>query len=119
SGAFGIVDFLLPLASADANEHRSAQLFLRANVEPDATAPDAKVYLGGGVTANGFGFLGVHDTVGIGFGYVSVTDADQGFVELFFKWRPFPWFTVEPDLQLYFLGGDAHVITGLRSKLKL
>jgi porin len=119
TGAFGIVDFFLPIVSSDEHEHRSVQLFLRGNFEPDATAPDAKVYVGGGVTAHGFGFLGAHDTLGFGFGYVSVTDADQGFVELFFKWRPFAWFTIEPDLQLYFLGGDTHVITGLRCKLKL
>ena len=116
AGAFGVADYFLPLDLGD--QHRSVQVFLRWDVEPDATAPNAKVYVGGGVTAHGFGLLGSHDTAGLGFGYVSVTDADQGFVELFFKWRPFAWFTVEPDLQLYFLGGDTHVITGLRSKLK-
>ncbi len=118
TGGFGIVDYFLPLAS-DEQEHTSVQLFLRGNFEPEATAPDAQVYVGGGVTAHGFRWFGVHDTIGLGFGYVSVTDAHQGFVELFFKWRPFAWFTVEPDLQLYFLGGDAHVVTGLRTKLKL
>jgi len=116
TGGFGIVDYYLPLDLGD--QHRSVQAFLRGDVEPDATAPDAKVYLGGGVTAHGFGFLGAHDTLGLGFGYVSITDADQGFVELFFKWRPFAWLTIEPDLQLYFLNGT-HVITGLRCKLKL
>ena len=116
TGAFAIADWFLPFGS-DESRHRSFQLFLRGNVEPDATAPDAKVYVGGGFSAHAF--AGAHNTVGLGFGYVSVTDADQGFVELFFKWRPFAWFTVEPDLQLYFLGGDTHVITGLRTKLKL
>ncbi len=116
TGGFGLVDFFLPLAPGDEHDHRAVQMFARANVEPDAAAPDAKLYLGGGVTAHGF--AGANDTVGLGFGYVSVTDADQGFVEAFFKWRPFAWFTVEPDLQLYFLGGT-HVVTGLRCKLKL
>lgn len=117
TGAFGIADYYLPLDLGD--RHRSVQVFLRGDVEPDATAPDAKVYVGGGLTAHGFDFLGAHDTAGLGFGYVSVTDADQGFIELFFKWRPFAWFTIEPDFQLYFLHGETHVITGLRSRLKL
>ncbi len=118
SGGFGLVDYFLPLAS-DETDHTSVQLFLRGDVEPDATAPDAKVYVGGGVTAHGFPSFGRHDTIGLGFGYVSITDADQGFIELFFKWRPFAWFTIEPDLQLYFLHGETHVVTGLRSRLKL
>ena len=119
SGAFGIADYLLPLAASDEHEHRSVQLFLRGNFEPDADAPDAKVYLGGGVSVNGFSLFGVSDTIGLGFGYVSVTDAAQGFIELFFKWRPLHWLSVEPDFQLYFLGGDTHVISGLRCKVKL
>jgi len=114
TGAFGIADYFLPFATGD--EHRSMQMFARGNFEPDATAPDAKVYVGGGVTAHGF--VGANNPLGLGFGYVSVTDADQGFVEAFFKWRPLASFSVEPDLQLYFLGGT-HVITGLRCKLKL
>jgi len=115
TGAFGIADYFVPVASGD--EHRSVQIFVRGNFEPDAAAPDAKLYLGGGVTAHGF--AGAKNTVGLGFGYVSVTDADQGFVEMFFKWRPLAWLTVEPDVQLYFLPGDAHFISGLRCKLKL
>jgi hypothetical protein len=115
AGAFGIVDYFLPLDLGD--WHRSVQVFVRGDVEPEATAPDAKVYVGGGLSVHGF--LGAHNTAGLGFGYVSVTNADQGFVELFFKWRPFAWLGIEPDCQLYFLHGDPHVITGLRSKLKL
>lgn len=115
TGAFGVVDALLPLAASDA--HRTFQIFARGNFEPDATAPDAKVYLGGGVSAHGF--VGANNTVGLGFGYVSVTDADQGFIEAFFKWRPLAWLSVEPDLQFYFLGGDTHVVTGLRCRVKL
>ena len=117
SGAFAIADHIMPLASASAGQHRTLQVFARGNVEPDATAPDAKVYLGAGITAHGV--AGPNNTFGLGAGFVSVTDADQGFVELFFKWRPLAWFTVEPDLQLYFLGGDTHVVTGLRCKLKV
>jgi len=117
TGAFGIVDFYLPLPKGGERDHRAVQIFARANVEPEATAPDAKVYLGGGATAHGL--VGAHNTVGLGFGYVSVTDADQGFIEAFFKWRPLVWFSVEPDLQFYFLGGDTHVVTGLRCKVKL
>jgi porin len=113
AGGFGIVDYFLPF---DANDRHAVQAFVRGNVEPDATAPDAKVYLGGGVTAHGF--AGPNNTVGLGFGWVSITDADQGFVEAFFKWRPLNWFSVEPDLQLYFLHGT-QVVTGLRCKVKL
>lgn len=119
SGAFTVADVFLPLASSDEGEHRSVQLFLRGNFEPGADAPDAKVYLGGGVTTHGFSLFGVSDTVGLGFGWVSVTNASQGFVELFFKWRPLQWLSIEPDFQLYFLGGDVHVINGLRCKVKL
>lgn len=114
SGGFGIVDFFLPF---DPDGDHAVQAFLRANGEPGATAPDAEVYLGGGVSAHGF--TGRDNTLGLGFGWVRITDASQGFIEAFFKWRPLHWFSVEPDLQLYFLGGDAHVVTGLRCKIKL
>jgi len=117
SGAFAITDFFVPLAPDGAGERRSLQLFARGNFEPEAAAPDARLYLGAGITAHGV--VGAHNTLGLGAGFVSVTDADQGFVELFFKWRPLAWFTVEPDVQFYFLSGDAHVITGLRCKLKI
>jgi porin len=115
SGGFAIADVLLPEDLA--TRHRTVQAFGRANWEPNAAAPDAQLYLGGGLTAHGF--LGTQNTLGIGAGFVKVTNDSQGFVELLFKWRPVKWFTVEPDLQLYFLGGDAHVITGLRCRLKL
>src|SRR5262249_20902999 len=99
NGAFAIADLLVPLPPGGEHDHRSVQMFARANWEPDAEAPDAKLYVGGGVTAHGF--IGGNNTLGVGGGYVSVNDAHQGFVELFFKWRPLVWFTVEPDLQLY------------------
>lgn len=114
SGGFGIVDFFLPF---DPDDHHAVQAFLRVNGEPHASAPDAEVYLGGGLSAHGF--LGTDNTIGLGFGWVRITDASQGFVETFFKWRPLDWLSFEPDLQLYFVGGDAHVVTGLRCKIKL
>lgn len=114
NGGFGIVDFFLPF---DPDDHHAVQAFLRVNGEPHATAPDAEVYLGGGLSAHGF--LGADNTIGLGFGWVRITDASQGFVETFFKWRPLQWLSFEPDLQLYFLSGEAHVVTGLRCKIKL
>jgi porin len=117
SGAFAIADTLIHLAPQGESDHRNVQFFVRGNWEPDAAAPDAAVYVGGGVTANGF--IGANNTIGLGVGYVSVTKADQGFVELFFKWRRIEWFTIEPDLQLYFLGGRTYTIGGLRCKLKI
>jgi porin len=119
SGAFGIVDYFLPLASGGTDERRSMQLFLRGNFEPDAPSPNAQGYIGGGFTVHGFRLLGVKDTVGLGFGWVSVAGHDQGFLETFFKWRPVNWFSIEPDLQLYFVGDDPHVVSGLRCRVKL
>jgi porin len=113
AGGFGIVDWFLPF---DTHDGRSVQAFARGNFEPDATAPDAKTYLGGGLTAHGV--AGPNNTVGLGFGWVGITHADQGFIEAFFKWRPLKWFSVEPDLQLYFLHAT-RVVTGLRCKVKL
>jgi porin len=119
TGTFGIVDYFLPLVSGSAGEHRSMQLFVRGDLEPDAASPDAKGYVGGGFTVHGFRLLGVKDTVGLGFGWVSVAGHDQGFIETFFKWRPVNWFSIEPDLQVYFVGDDPHVVSGLRCRVKL
>ncbi|HEY2775905.1 MAG TPA: carbohydrate porin [Candidatus Binatia bacterium] len=122
SGGFAVGDLFVHMPVTDAHpDPRTFQFFVRTNFEPDAkSGPDgkvAKVYVGGGATAHGF--FGKNNTVGLGSGYVSVEGADETFLELFFKWRPLAWFTIEPDAQLYFDGNDTHVVIGLRTKLKL
>lgn len=117
TGMFGVVDHMIRLAPGSAEDHRSLQAFVRGSWDPQAHGEDPDVYLGGGLTAHGF--TGQRNTVGLGAGFVSVAEAEQGFIELFFKWRALPWFTVQPDAQLYFVGENAHVILGLRCKLKL
>ena len=117
SGGYASADLMMHLVPGATQARRSVQLFARVNWEPDANAPDAELYVGGGATAHGF--VGANNTVGLGFGYVSVAGADQGFLELLFKWRPLAWFSVEPDVQVYFIGADTHVLLGLRCKIKL
>lgn len=117
SGAVAVADLMLRLSPGADQSKRSLQFFVRGNLDPDAAAPDAEYYLGGGATAHGF--LGMNNTVGLGGGFVSIDNADQGFLELFFKWRPLEWFSLQPDLQVYFIEDDTHVLAGLRFKLKL
>jgi len=117
SGLFGIVDRLYRLSPSASGHQRGLQFFVRGSWDPQAHGSDADLHLGGGVTAHGF--TGENNTVGLGSGYVSIADRDQTFVELFFKWRPIPWFTVQPDAQVHFVGSDAHFVFGLRCKVKL
>lgn len=117
SGAFALADLLVHLDPHPDGSPRSLQFFARTQWEVDAPPTDAEVYAGGGVTAHGL--LADEHTVGLGAGYVSLAGRDQGFVELFTKWRPFEWFSIEPDVQVYFVGADAHVLTGLRVRTKL
>lgn len=117
SGLFAIADLLLRVTPGRTGNRRSVQLFVRGQWEPDAAEPDTDLYLGGGATVHGF--TGTNNTVGVGAGYVSLQGEDEGFLELFFKWRPLPWFSLEPDVQFYFQGEEAHVLTGLRCKVKL
>jgi hypothetical protein len=121
-GAFAIAELLLRLLPREDGSPRSVQLFARGQWEPNADAsradaPVADLYLGGGVTAHGL--LEADHTIGIGAGYVSLDGDDEGFVEIFSKWRPATWFTVEPDAQFYFQGAQLHVLSGLRVKVKL
>lgn len=117
SGAFAVVDHLRRLSPGSTEDKRSVQAFVRGSWDPDAQGSDPVVYVGSGLTAHGF--VGANNTVGLGSGFVSISDRDQGFVELFFKWRPVPWFTVQPDAQVHFVGENAHVLVGLRCKVKL
>jgi porin len=115
SGGFAIADLLVHL-DAD-RQGRSVQVFVRTNFEPDAGPEDAELYVGGGATAHGF--LGSDNTVGAGTGYVSIDGPDEAFVELFFKWRPLDWLTIEPDVQTIFASDDVHAVFGLRTEIKL
>lgn len=115
-GVFGILDWMLYVNPQDPDDPRSFQLFLRGDWSPEREG-EIGVYAGGGLTAHGF--LGRNNTIGVGFGHAR-TDADEEtFVELFFKWRPVPWLTVEPNLQLYDSFDERHTVLGLRLKLKL
>lgn len=117
TGVFGVVDHMIRFSPGSAGNKRSLQFFVRGSWDPQAHGEDPDVYLGGGVTAHGF--TGAKNTIGLGAGFASVAGPEQGFLELFWKWRPLDWFTVQPDAQLYFVGENAHVLLGLRCKLKL
>jgi carbohydrate-selective porin OprB len=117
SGLFGVADHMFRFAPGSAEDRRSVQVFLRGSWDPDAHGTDPDLHFGVGLTAHGF--AGANNTVGLGAGFVSIAEDEQGFLELFFKWRPVPWFTVQPDAQIHFVGDDAHVLIGLRCKVKL
>jgi porin len=119
-GAFAVADLLVPLAPGD---HRSVGGFVRAGWAP-ADRSVASFYVGGGLTYHP---VRGADTVGLGAGHgrfpgaAGGSDA-QSFVELFYKARPAPFFTVEPDLQLLIdpgRGAGAALVGGVRVKLKL
>lgn len=100
------------------------QTFVRAGwASPEESA--ITLYLGGGITYHA---LRGHDTVGLGGGHVrardeaDTTDLTESFLELFYKARLTPWFSIEPDLQLLFGpgGGERTVLVGdVRARLKL
>lgn len=116
SGVYGIYDLLIPIESTDRESARSVQFFVRGNWSPQDNE-DVGLYVGGGVTAHGF--LGANNTIGLGTGHAQTEQSHETFVELFYKWRPRHWLTLEPDLQLYDTGGAHPVFVGLRLKLKL
>ena len=114
-GVFGVYDVLLYL-HPDSDDGRSIQAFVRGNWSPEE--PDEiNSYVGGGLTAHGF--LGRQNTIGIGTGHAWTEEFRESFVEVFFKWRPVPWFTVEPDVQVYDTADGHPVFLVLRMKLKL
>ncbi len=116
SGVYGIYDLLLYQHPEDKEDERSVQGFVRGGWSPEQ--PDQiGTYVGGGLTAHGF--LGMHNTIGVGTGYVKSDTTHETFVELMFKWRPRPWFTVEPDVQVYDTEHGHPVFFVLRVKLKL
>jgi porin len=117
SGMYGVYDLLVHVNPNDPDDPRSFQAFVRANWTTDEDDGEIGFYTGGGVTAHGF--LGRNNTIGVGFGYVETDAEHEAFVELFYKWRPVPWLTVEPDVQLYDTGRGNPVFAGLRLKLKL
>ena len=116
SGLYGVYDLLFPLRPAESRDSRSFQVFVRAAWSPD-DRDDIGLYVGGGVTAHGF--LGINNTIGLGTGHVRSDLTHETFVELFYKWRPLPWFTVEPDVQYYDTARGHPVFIGVRLKLKL
>lgn len=117
SGLFGIYDLLLYTNPGNRDDPRSVQAFVRGGWSPEQTG-EIGTYAGGGLTAHGF--LGENNTIGVGAGYAKSDTGDETFVEIFFKWRPVRWFTVEPDVQVYDTAdGGNPVYVGLRLKLKL
>jgi hypothetical protein len=117
TGIFGVVDHLVRFSPAADGRKQSVQFFLRGSWDPQADGADPSAFIGGGTTAHGF--AGENNTIGIGSGYACVAGANQSFLEIFFKWRPVPWFTVQPDLQVPFIGDEPHLVIGLRCKVKL
>jgi len=117
AGVFGVADLLLFAAPCDRDDPRSVQVFVRGGWTPDPVQLP-ELYAGGGVTAHGF--LGVNNTIGLGGGWVRRPGGDEAFVEVFFKLRTIPWFTIEPDAQVYAVADrNAEVVVGVRTKLKL
>ncbi|MFN2375384.1 MAG: carbohydrate porin [Candidatus Binatia bacterium] len=116
SGVYALYDVLLPWNPGNEADPRSWQFFVHGGWSPEQTG-EIGTYAGGGVTAHGF--LGENNTIGLGAGYAKSDTSDETFVEIFFKWRPRVWFTVEPDLQFYDTAGGTPVFAGVRVKLKL
>jgi porin len=116
SGVYGIYDVLLYVDPHGHEHERSVQGFLRGAWSPEEPG-EVNAYVGGGLTAHGF--LGRRNTVGIGFGHARTDTSDETFVEVFYKWRPEPWFTVEPDVQVYDGAHNNPVFVGVRLKIKL
>jgi len=116
SGLYAIYDLLVPVDPNDSENSRTFQFFVRGGWSPQDDE-DVGLYVGGGVTAHGF--LGASNTIGLGTGHAQTETSHETFVELFFKWRPRPWLTVEPDVQFYDTGGEHPLFFGLRLKLKL
>ncbi|APR80401.1 Carbohydrate-selective porin [Minicystis rosea] len=112
----------------DKDSTAGLHVFVRMSfAEPSRNNDDR--YVGGGIAYHGFPWR-ENDTVGVGFGSMHIQkpllgSKDPGtevFVETFYKLRPTPWFSLEPDFQFFHHpGGDGRdaVILGLRSKLKL
>ncbi|HVV85368.1 MAG TPA: hypothetical protein VHE35_20045, partial [Kofleriaceae bacterium] len=115
-GVFGSADLRLYL-SRDPDDDRSVQGFARAGYAPDAGGLDAQAYIGGGATLHGV--LGRRNTIGAGAAWIRFADRAEAFVELFYKLRPLPWLTFEPDSQLYRLAGRTELVAGLRARIKL
>jgi porin len=115
-GAFGVLDWRLFARPSDPDDERGVQLFLRGGWSPEREG-EIGVYAGAGVTAHGF--LGLDETFGLGAGHARTDTEHETFVELFVKLRPVPWFTVEPNLQLFDAESGRHAVLGLRLKLKL
>ena len=95
---------------------------------PDRTP--ISLYTGASVAWHGLGSVRDNDTIGVGFGYFSVTQqlggtpgrGDEIFVETFYKLRLTKFFSIQPDLQFYaHPGGDgpSTLLAGLRFKVKL
>lgn len=76
-------------------------------------------YAGGSAAWHG---IRTDDTIGLGFGYMTVGTGDEWFVEASYKFRPSGHFSLQPDLELYRhpsgTGPDA-VLAGVRAKIKL
>ena len=94
--------------------------------QPDRTA--MPFFAGASVAWHGLGAR-EDDTVGIGFGYFTVAQQQNGtpgpgsefYVEAFYKWRLTHFISLQPDLQYYRTpGGDGQdaLLVGVRLKVK-
>jgi len=112
AGLFGILDFFFPFQNK-----QSVQMFVRVAWNPGMS--DGTIfYAGGGATYHGFG--GRDDTLGLGAGHVrGDPDPPETFIELFYKARFTKWFSLEPDVQMFFHPGDRVLVAGIRGKVKL
>ncbi|HKA87176.1 MAG TPA: carbohydrate porin [Haliangiales bacterium] len=125
SGAFAVADVMLRLNPTVPEDKRSVQVFGRIGWTQDDRNP-LSFYAGGGATYHGL--RGGNDTLGLGGGYARFPGDPtfpahaESFVEMFYKARFTPWFSVQPDVQLI-VGPGGHdeiaVVGGVRFKLKL
>lgn len=113
---------------SDSKDGRGLNVILRFGWARPELA-EIPLYLGASVAWHGL-WARDNDTVGVGFGYLSVAQPLGGspgprgevFVEAFYKMRLTHFFSLQPDVQLYLNpGGDGPpaFALGLRSKLKL
>jgi carbohydrate-selective porin OprB len=126
-GFFFQNDERLYLHPGDKDDVRGLNLITRVGwSQPDRYLMN--FYVGASVAWHGLGAR-MDDTVGLGFGYITLAQQTNGtpgpgsevFFELFYKWRLTHFLSLQPDLQYYRTpGGDGQdaLLVGIRLKVK-
>ena len=101
----------------DPKDGRGLNLITRFSWSKTSTFPP--LYFGASLAWHGL-WARDNDTVGFGFGYFTRNGGgDELLFEAFYKARLTHWFSVQPDLELYRIGGETSVLFGLRLRLKV